>query len=31
METHGRFFDASRKHVDDYITERLDELLASIS
>jgi hypothetical protein len=27
METHGRFFDASRKHVDDYITERLDELL----
>jgi hypothetical protein len=27
METHGRFFDASRKHVDDYITERLDDLL----
>jgi fructose-1-phosphate kinase PfkB-like protein len=27
METHGRFFDASRKHVDDNITERLDELL----
>lgn len=27
MGTHGRFFDASRKHVDDYITERLDELL----
>jgi hypothetical protein len=27
METHGRFFSASRKHVDDYITERLDELI----
>jgi hypothetical protein len=27
METHGRFFADSRKHVDDYITERLDELL----
>lgn len=27
MGTHGRFFDESRQHVDDYITERLDELL----
>jgi hypothetical protein len=27
MATHGRFFDESRRHVDDYITERLDELL----
>lgn len=27
MATHGRFFTQSRRHVDDYITERLDELL----
>lgn len=27
MATHGRFFEKSRRHVDDYITERLDELL----
>jgi hypothetical protein len=27
MSTHGRFFVQSRKHVDDWITERLDELL----
>lgn len=27
MATHGRFFAESRRHVDDYITERLDELL----
>jgi len=27
MATHGRFFVQSRRHVDDYITERLDELL----
>lgn len=27
MATHGRFFEQSRRHVDDYITERLDELL----
>jgi len=27
MATHGRFFGQSRRHVDDYITERLDELL----
>ncbi len=27
MATHGRFFTESRRHVDDYITERLDELL----
>lgn len=27
MATHGRFFAQSRRHVDDYITERLDELL----
>ena len=28
MATHGRFFAESRRHVDDYITQRLDELLA---
>jgi hypothetical protein len=27
LATHGRFFGQSRRHVDDYITERLDELL----
>jgi len=27
MATHGRFFTQSRRHVDDYITEGLDELL----
>ena len=27
MQTHGRFFADSRNHVDDYISERLDELL----
>ncbi|MGP0053910.1 MAG: hypothetical protein ACLPZR_34435, partial [Solirubrobacteraceae bacterium] len=27
MATHRRFFEQSRRHVDDYITERLDELL----
>jgi redox-sensitive bicupin YhaK (pirin superfamily) len=27
MATHGRFFEQSRRHVDDYITARLDELL----
>jgi hypothetical protein len=27
MATHGRFFEQSRRHVDDYITDRLDELL----
>jgi hypothetical protein len=27
MATHGRFFEQSRQHVDDYITERLDDLL----
>jgi hypothetical protein len=26
-ETHGRFSPYSRKHVDDHITERLDEIL----
>ncbi len=28
MATHGRFFAESRRHVDDYITERSDELLS---
>jgi hypothetical protein len=27
MATHGRFFEQSRRHVDDYITDRLDELI----
>jgi len=27
MATHGRFFVQSRRHVHDYITERLDEVL----
>jgi hypothetical protein len=27
MATHGRFFEESRRHVDDYITERIDDLL----
>jgi hypothetical protein len=31
MKTHGRFFADSRKHVDDYITERLDDLLEAAS
>src|SRR5947209_2465638 len=30
MATHGRFFEQSRRHVDDYITERLDELLDEV-
>lgn len=30
MDTHGRFFEQSRRHVDDYITERLDELLDEV-
>jgi hypothetical protein len=30
MATHGRFFERSRRHVDDYITERLDELLGEV-
>lgn len=30
MATHGRFFEQSRQHVDDYITERLDELLDEV-
>jgi hypothetical protein len=30
MATHGRFFQQSRRHVDDYITERLDDLLREI-
>jgi hypothetical protein len=30
MATHGRFFEPSRQHVDDYITERLDELLDEV-
>lgn len=28
MATHGRFFELSRRHIDDYIIERLDDLLA---
>lgn len=30
MATHGRFFEESRRHVDDYITEVLDELLSEV-
>jgi len=30
MATHGRFFTQSRRHVDDYITDRLDELLRRV-
>lgn len=30
MATHGRFFEQSRQHVDDYITERLDDLLDEV-
>lgn len=30
MATHGRFFEQSRQHVDDYITERLDDLLGDV-